>query len=108
MLDPEDMSCACSRRRYELETIAKRIDVTLHCKANGDFEPLQCDSGLCWCADEKTGMIQEDTVGVPEDLWTMLPCCELATDFYQCFMILLNNIPFRQLYIIRWPIFATM
>lgn len=76
VVDAQEMACSCSRRRNELETVHQRINVTLHCQANGDYEPLQCDSGLCWCADKKTGMIAEDTIAVPQDLWTMLPCCE--------------------------------
>lgn len=74
--DPNEMTCECSRRRYALETLDRRVNVTLHCKSNGDFEELQCDSGLCWCADEKSGRLAEETIAVPQDLWTMLPCCE--------------------------------
>lgn len=76
MDDPNEMTCECSRRRYALETLDRRVNVTLHCKSNGDFEELQCDSGLCWCADEKSGRLAEETIAVPQDLWTMLPCCE--------------------------------
>uniref|UniRef100_A0A182SEZ4 Uncharacterized protein n=1 Tax=Anopheles maculatus TaxID=74869 RepID=A0A182SEZ4_9DIPT len=36
------MTCACSRRRAELEAEG-RFDVTLHCTQNGNFEELQCD-----------------------------------------------------------------
>lgn len=72
----DDMTCRCSRRRHELETVDGHLNVTLHCRANGDFEPLQCDSGVCWCAREKTGEILTDTFAVPEELWKLLPCCE--------------------------------
>lgn len=70
------MSCACSRQRFYAE-MNGRIDVTLHCQDNGNFERLQCDSGVCWCADEMTGFIEQDTFAVPESLWTFLPCCKL-------------------------------
>lgn len=70
------MPCACSRQRHKAE-LAGRLDVTLHCLPNGDYEELQCDMGICWCAEEKDGHIQKGTVAVPESLWTYLPCCEL-------------------------------
>lgn len=65
---------ACSRRRAELEKSENRI-VTLHCTRTGDYEPLQCDNGLCWCAQPQTG---QPTVGpVHEADMRRLPCCEL-------------------------------
>lgn len=70
------MTCACSRQRHKAET-SGRLDVTLHCLQNGNFEELQCDMGICWCADEKNGHILKETVAVPETLWTYLPCCKL-------------------------------
>lgn len=68
---------ACSRRRDKLEKEG-RFDVTLHCTQNGNYEELQCDSGLCWCADELTGSVQLGTTVVHESLWELLPCCEYA------------------------------
>ncbi|KAL0872083.1 hypothetical protein ABMA27_004506 [Loxostege sticticalis] len=73
--DAREMTCACSRRRAELEATQKR-GVTLHCTANGDYEPLQCDDGMCWCAQPKTG---QPTVGpVPEVDMRRLPCYRTA------------------------------
>ncbi|CAD0200711.1 unnamed protein product [Chrysodeixis includens] len=69
--DASDMSCACSRRRAELEAIGGRV-VTLHCTQNGDYESLQCDDGMCWCAQPKTGF--PTVVPVPEKDMTNLPC----------------------------------
>jgi hypothetical protein len=69
------MTCACSRQRFKAEA-SGRLDVTLHCLPNGNFEPLQCDMGICWCADEYDGHILKGTVAVPESLWTYLPCCK--------------------------------
>ncbi|GBP86892.1 hypothetical protein EVAR_53092_1 [Eumeta japonica] len=66
---------ACSRRRAELEASGRR-DVTLHCTPNGDYEPLQCDSGLCWCAEPKTG--HPTVVPVSEDDMRRLPCYSSA------------------------------
>lgn len=66
---------ACSRHRYNLEK-SGRIDVTLHCSSNGNYENLQCDSGVCWCANEKTGKVVAGTRVVPESMWKLLPCCE--------------------------------
>jgi hypothetical protein len=71
----DNMTCACSRQRHKAE-LSGRLDVTLHCLPNGNFERLQCDMGICWCADELYGEIEKDTVAVPESLWTYLPCCE--------------------------------
>ena len=51
-----EMSCACSQKRWELSqskvNLAARDDVSLHCSENGNYESLQCDAGLCWCADQ--------------------------------------------------------
>lgn len=71
------MTCACSRQRFKAEASGRR-DVTLHCMPNGNFERLQCDMGICWCATEQQGHIEMGTVAVPESLWTYLPCCECA------------------------------
>lgn len=65
----------CSRRRAKLEQEGRTV-VTLHCTQNGNFEELQCDSGLCWCADEYSGNPLVGTTVVQESLWTLLPCCE--------------------------------
>lgn len=67
----------CSRKRDDLEAIG-RFDVTLHCLSNGNFDELQCASGICWCADERTGQVMPGTRAVPEHLWTILPCCKLT------------------------------
>lgn len=73
--DADKMTCACSRKRFKEEK-SGRFDVTLHCLENGNFERLQCDSGICWCSDEMYGYIEEGTFAVPESLWTFLPCCK--------------------------------
>jgi Thyroglobulin type-1 repeat len=73
---------------------AGRLDVTLHCKPNGNFEELQCDSGICWCADEFDGHILKGTFAVPESLWSYLPCCKvkrLCTSFGLTFVISDNS-----------------
>ncbi|XP_059054076.1 uncharacterized protein LOC131848286 [Achroia grisella] len=69
--EASEMTCACSRRRAELEATESR-SVTLHCTPNGDYEPLQCDNGICWCAVPKTG--QPTVTPVPEKDMTRLPC----------------------------------
>ncbi|KAJ6643176.1 hypothetical protein Bhyg_08132 [Pseudolycoriella hygida] len=65
-----------SRQRYKLESEGKIT--TLHCKRNGNYEPLQCDSGICWCAEETTGRVMNGTRAVPEIMWTQLPCYNAA------------------------------
>lgn len=50
--------------------------VTLHCTTLGDYEPLQCDDGLCWCAEPKTG--QPTVTPVPDVDMTRLPCCKYS------------------------------
>lgn len=64
---------ACSRRRAEIEASGRKF-VTLHCTGNGDYEPLQCDDGLCWCANVKTG--QPTVTPVPQEDMKRLPCCK--------------------------------
>lgn len=73
----DNMTCACSRRRSDLEA-AGRQDVTLHCAADGSFEPLQCDGGVCWCADPETGNPWPRVPAVLPSMWKKLPCCELG------------------------------
>ncbi|KAK0091995.1 hypothetical protein PV326_002402 [Microctonus aethiopoides] len=66
----KNMTCACSRRRDELKGI--RDDVSLHCSENGNYEELQCDNGLCWCVETKTGKPTQRIY--PESVMTYLPC----------------------------------
>lgn len=80
----DDMSCACSRQRHRAE-VKGRLDVTLRCLPNGNFEELQCDMGICWCADEIDGHILKGTFAVPETLWTYLPCCKMGSNVMQSF-----------------------
>ncbi|EDS29715.1 conserved hypothetical protein [Culex quinquefasciatus] len=68
-----DMTCACSRLRSDLEA-SGRQDVTLHCSSNGNFEPLQCDGGVCWCVEPKTGQPLPQVPAVLPSMWTKLPC----------------------------------
>jgi hypothetical protein len=56
-----------------------RKDVTLHCDEQGNYEELQCDNGLCWCAEEKTGTPISRIL--PENMMIMLPCCEYCSQF---------------------------
>ncbi|XP_013190658.1 uncharacterized protein LOC106135032 [Amyelois transitella] len=69
--EAQDMTCACSRRRAELEAAGNR-GVTLHCTRSGNYEPLQCDYGMCWCAQPRTG--QPTTIPVPESEIQHLTC----------------------------------
>ncbi|XP_045766222.1 uncharacterized protein LOC123867941 [Maniola jurtina] len=73
--EANEMSCACSRKRHELETKHGKI-TTLHCTPNGDYEQLQCDEGMCWCAQTKTG--QPITPPVQEVDMRRLPCFSAA------------------------------
>lgn len=75
------MTCACSRQRFKAEK-SGRFDVTLHCKPNGNFERLQCDMGVCWCAEEMYGEIEKNTFAVPQNLWTYLPCCKFTNVYF--------------------------
>lgn len=54
--------------------------MTLHCAPNGDYEPLQCDDGMCWCAEPKTG--QPTVSPVVEDDMKILPCCMYLELFF--------------------------
>lgn len=67
---------ACSRRRMQLTKSGKVT--TLHCNEMGDFERLQCDEAICWCADPRTGQPEDKSRAVPEHLMTLLPCCMRA------------------------------
>lgn len=74
-VNEHQMTCACSRYRARLEA-AGRQDVTLHCTSNGNYEELQCDRDICWCADPSTGALVEGTIIVPSTMWQALPCCK--------------------------------
>ncbi|XP_012258261.2 uncharacterized protein LOC105687303 [Athalia rosae] len=67
----ENMTCACSRWRETLEK-AGRTDISLHCTSEGNYEELQCDSGLCWCVEPKSGKPTQRVY--PESMMTYLPC----------------------------------
>lgn len=53
---------------------AGREYVSFHCDSMGNFEPLQCDKGLCWCAEPQTGKLVSPIV--PEKAFRILPCCK--------------------------------
>jgi len=74
----ETCVAACSRRVQELQDQGRK-DVTLHCTEQGNYEELQCDDGVCWCAEEKTGTAISRIL--PENMMQMLPCCEFC-QFY--------------------------
>ncbi|XP_071523244.1 uncharacterized protein [Panulirus ornatus] len=64
-------NCKCSRRVWERQQ-AGSSTVTLHCKENGNYEPMQCEDGWCYC-------VQPDTATpygafLPEDAMDLLPC----------------------------------
>ncbi|XP_069703617.1 uncharacterized protein [Periplaneta americana] len=69
--EASNMTCACSRRVEELRANG-RLDVTLHCDTQGNFEELQCDNGVCWCAEERTGVPKSRVL--PEGMMKTLPC----------------------------------
>ncbi|CAH1179572.1 unnamed protein product [Phaedon cochleariae] len=71
-----DMTCSCSRRRAELLDSGRPF-VSFHCDSKGNFEKMQCDSGLCWCADPKTGELVSAVV--PERVMPKLPCYDTTT-----------------------------
>ncbi|XP_050672125.1 uncharacterized protein LOC126970321 isoform X2 [Leptidea sinapis] len=68
--EASEMSCACSRARHELEV--EGHVVTLHCTPNGDYEPLQCNEGMCWCVEPSTG--QPTVIPMPQADMNRLPC----------------------------------
>ena len=63
----------CSRLVNDLMNSVDDLDTSFHCSSNGNFEPLQCNRGSCYCADIYTG--QPTSIVVPEPLWTILTCC---------------------------------
>ncbi|VVC96159.1 unnamed protein product [Leptidea sinapis] len=68
--EASEMSCACSRARHELEV--EGHVVTLHCTPNGDYEPLQCNEGMCWCVEPSSG--QPTVIPMPQADMNRLPC----------------------------------
>ncbi|XP_046403639.1 uncharacterized protein LOC124169172 [Ischnura elegans] len=68
----KNMTCACSREAALIKETLGRTDVSLHCSLDGNYEQLQCDDHLCWCADFKTGVPIVEVV--PDTMMTLLPC----------------------------------
>ncbi|CAL4104823.1 unnamed protein product, partial [Meganyctiphanes norvegica] len=61
----------CSRRVWEQQQ--NGIDFpTLHCLENGNYEPIQCENGYCYCIDPNTTVTYGPTV--PEKAMFILPC----------------------------------
>lgn len=67
----ETMNCACSKKVWEKQQTGAS-SVTLHCAENGNYEPLQCEDGWCYCVDPITA----ETYGpnLPEKAMKLLPC----------------------------------
>lgn len=84
----EKMTCACSRKRWELEQVMTDDDmiISLHCDDWGNYEPLQCNAGSCWCAENMSGKVLSKVV--PELMMEYLPCynaTEVGTQYLrQC------------------------
>ncbi|ODN02217.1 Equistatin [Orchesella cincta] len=68
----ENQTCACSRRVHALRAAGNIA--AIHCSADGNYEPLQCDmdSGVCYCVDPETGKLNGAVL--PEHQWRNLPC----------------------------------
>nr|XP_045621986.1 uncharacterized protein LOC123772699 [Procambarus clarkii] len=72
----QDMNCKCSRRLWELQQAGKTT-MTLHCLENGNYEPLQCEDGWCYCIDPATAIPYGPAL--PEDVMNILPCYNATT-----------------------------
>lgn len=83
------MTCSCSRLKYKLN-FEGHYDNTLHCDQKGNFEPLQCNNGICWCANTKTGQLIKGTRAVPSTMWKLLPCCKFIIFIYVTYIHICN------------------
>lgn len=70
------MNCKCSRQVWEKQQ-AGESPITLHCLENGNFEPLQCEDGWCYCVDPTTAEVYGSRL--PEIAMHMLPCYNKTT-----------------------------
>nr|XP_027235543.1 uncharacterized protein LOC113826844 [Penaeus vannamei] len=61
----------CSRRVWELQQAGEK-SVTLHCAPNGNYEPLQCEDGWCYCIDPATATPYGSRL--PEGVMDRLDC----------------------------------
>ncbi|XP_050293655.1 uncharacterized protein LOC126734165 isoform X2 [Anthonomus grandis grandis] len=77
-VDSANMTCACSRKKYELES-AGRSFASLHCDSVGNYEKLQCDmeKEICWCTEPLTGELTSPVV--PSKAMKKLPCYSEGT-----------------------------
>merc|ERR1712226_1060185 len=91
----EEITCKCSRKRWEMEQMDKkedntdgslftvRNDVTIHCNEKGNFETIQCDNGFCWCMETlSSGRSKAVSKVLHENLKDQLPCVWKDNDPY--------------------------
>lgn len=65
---------------WELQQAGEK-SVTLHCAPNGNYEPLQCEDGWCYCIDPATATPYGSRL--PEGVMDRLDCCE-CLDVFVC------------------------
>ncbi|XP_046436844.1 uncharacterized protein LOC124188330 [Daphnia pulex] len=78
----DKMKCQCARlvdnlTKNQEKDGYKNNDLTYHCSSNGNFEPLQCNRGMCYCANTQTG--QPVSFVVNAQMWKTLPCYNATT-----------------------------
>ncbi|CAG2119367.1 unnamed protein product, partial [Medioppia subpectinata] len=70
---PDSNACADEVDQLNLERFAQ---ISPKCSGTGNFEPLQCINGTCFCVDEATGRPTPDKAALYGALQT-LPCFDL-------------------------------
>lgn len=72
---------------WELQQAGEK-SVTLHCAPNGNYEPLQCEDGWCYCIDPATATPYGSRL--PEGVMDRLDCCE-CLDVFVCMCSCVNG-----------------
>ncbi|CAG2175191.1 unnamed protein product [Oppiella nova] len=80
----ENVTCKCAdhfHKKYmgsdgDFRNLEDNAQIHMKCDSAGNFEPLQCVNGTCFCVDEKTGQPSSTKAALYGALQT-LPCFDL-------------------------------
>ncbi|XP_015917980.1 H-2 class II histocompatibility antigen gamma chain-like [Parasteatoda tepidariorum] len=57
---------ACRLQRKMVKDAGDKKAFMPRCEKNGDYAPIQCRDGWCWCADKNGNMLGKSQKGKPD------------------------------------------